>query len=846
MKNNKDTFILELNTSYEIKCESPEKFKGSVFRDVYRKVSDMVQEIVNRNRESGKNAGVRFNREEQFCNVIALLGGRGSGKSSALVSYCNFLANFRKISGGDAFEADEEVAELLRVGKENSLSFTVLDVIDATLLDGGREETIIEIVLARLLDAVEALEEEQGSRGYRGNDPDDRGRRLKTEIGDLYQYQRMKRKEEGELEAPVLVVKEKSKSWNLRSAFKKLSEDFNSYAESFRYERGCENRNNYIVIPVDDIDMNVDECWAMLEMIRKYLMVPRVLLMLTFNSKQLYTVCQNYYYKRVFADYHRATEEAETRSEELTRDYMEKVIPTGRRVYMPQLSQLEALIGRRVEILLGSRQGMDFAKLDGFKLNPVMMVEDYINTMLRCYTGVAFPAHSRNSYVFPPSLRKLCNYTREFLKLKSLVGGEITAEKAAENFQHNVAWLYQDVSNRFLEAYVEMWEAEPLREYLRAGAEEQKYFLLHELKKRSRDKQKWQEGQKPQEQFQHIVEKKIPTLGDQVMLLQLAKKYEWMTQDAIVCWQLLITIKKLQHELTGSSDDYLDGALWGDWDRLEWTLPAEGNVEAAGQVTRELSGDTPVGECDNESGVCALIRKYELVRIFFAREKQRGDGALTESASAEKEKFSVTEGKKYVLELKAQERWHFNLGNLFYFICHYKTVLQEVDEEIVSQFSAQEKEIQTTCFQLRSEMEEWEKKYRPGGTLPFTSVMFMERIQEMFYDGESKVSKNLGAEMIRLLKFVEEELRELDRSGSGQQISWKEMLNLGSGYYPAAEVFAACPVVKALRNPQGERQAKPGQEASHEPIDRRDIYATMEDILEQLLRGKGTTKTALE
>ena len=137
------TVKLSLETAYEIKCEQLNDFNSSVFRDVYNNASVIIQEIIEKNRILEQKKMDQMQYDEQIYNMIAFLGGRGSGKSSVLASYCNFLKEFYKnslfehdLEGREKLDEEQEV--LLKAGKER-VSFVVLKTIDATMLENDEK-----------------------------------------------------------------------------------------------------------------------------------------------------------------------------------------------------------------------------------------------------------------------------------------------------------------------------------------------------------------------------------------------------------------------------------------------------------------------------------------------------------------------------------------------------------------------------------------------------------------------------------------------------------------------------------------------------------------------------------
>lgn len=810
---------LTLEATYEIRYEEWKDFKKSMFCDEYRKASGIIEEIINNNekltKEKNKN-NYDEKTNEQVCNVIAFLGGRGSGKSSVLASYCMFLREFCECYSGSYDEAklDGETISLLEKGKKEKISFKVLKTIDATMLE--KKETIVGIILARMLETIEGVEKQRGLNGI-GNHGEmtDLGRSIKTDIGKIYEYMHYLAKSDEEEEIPVLKLKAMSNSWNLRSAFKKLVTDCNRYllSNNNRYDNGPTGKN-YIVIPIDDIDMNVEKCREMLEMIRMYLMVPGVILLLTFNYEQLNIVCRNYYIDKLYRkkDPTLNLEVQARHIKELTREYMEKVIPTGRKIYMPHLHQLDG--GN-----MGKQLFIGGIHPDGLKPELSLKTEAYISAMLRFYTGVVCLPDRRNEYICPYSIRQLNNFVKEFLALKKLDINEDKKQNEneadiSEWFNKNLDWFYQDVTNRFLQQYVETTERENLRDYLNNVHNEANVVLLEMLlNAKATENTKWRSilRQIDRERLQ----RGYLCQGDYLLMLHIAKKAHIMSENALLCWHLFLSIKSARiyfNSIFGSTrkDEigFLCNDSWGVWDDYCWYKEPEDKT-AISVVVNELTLPIEVARVDNCKGritkkkkqeIEDAIKEYLMTRIFLS---PYGTGRQN------KNQENVLEGN-FILGLNKGSGWRFNIGNLLTFVWEYKEYLtlfaKEIEEGI---YASSVKEVKEALIQ---EMDEWKENYNTVELVPFSSTLFMDRILERFYDGQKKEIKQVEMQIKDVLTIMEEELekietfKEKEKEDKSKVMSWADILENEKKQKDYATIssckkaFMNCPIVKVLRS----------------------------------------------
>lgn len=805
------TVKLSLETAYEIKCEQLNDFNSSVFRDVYNNASVIIQEIIEKNRILEQKKMDQMQYDEQIYNMIAFLGGRGSGKSSVLASYCNFLKEFYKnslfehdLEGREKLDEEQEV--LLKAGKER-VSFVVLKTIDATMLEN--DEKILGVILSRMLDELEKRVDKRES----GGDKEERAaliREIQSDIGNSYQYMHHKREKEEE-EAPVMMVKALSNSWNLREKFKKMVEKFNRFFtyEYIGYERRG-GRENYLVIPIDDIDMNVEKCWEMLEMLRKYLMVPKVILLLTFNFEQLDLVCRNHYCQQMFNKYGITPTELSQQKTiiDLTREYTEKVIPTGRKIYMPDLYYLES--SAQKELLIGG------FNVDGWKDEIWMRPKQYICAILRYYTGIIYYTGEKNEYFFPSSIRRLNNFVKEFLHLKCL-----SEDVFFDHLQNNIDWLYRDVVNRFMKQYVNRSDIEMIDQYINGGEEEQKRSLASLLNDRiPKGTEKWME------MLRQIISKKSWSYGDQIMALCLARRNGLLDDNAAVCGHLLLTMKATsqyfnicrieraegidesgerygfavlaeskQEQYDGN--DYLNGDWWGNWDKWYWLENTTSmnlvdmRTQKADSVIEIYKINSPIEEIGSEQ-LNEMFTIYSIVRAFV-------DTDSIEESIDRKEHY---EPRNVFFGLDTGRTWHFSIGHLFSFIWQYEDGMKKIKEEIVSQHNEiKEERLDNTEFE-RS-MAEWYAKYHRRAVIPFYSTSFMERLVQRFYiECENRIMSNMKVQIKQLLDIVEEELDKLDKPAEDKR--WSELIGEKevkkySMLQSMKEIFSSCPVIKILR-----------------------------------------------
>ncbi len=782
--------MITLDAAYEIKYESFNEFKDSLFKDVYDSASFMVREIIDKNEKMQDQWFDRKDQTTQICNVIAFMGQRGSGKSSALSSYCGFLSDFYSIYTGISASNQGEVSadnlELINFGKDKGISFTVLDTIDATLLE--TDENILEIILGRMLDKLEIREEEVFREDK--NAGKNESIRLKTFIGNIYKVMHNKPEKNSVMDEPAVVtVKAMSKSWNLSREFQNLVKQYIDYLHSYGKAREKYARSNYLVIPIDDIDMNAKKCRKMLEMIRKYLMVPRVIILMTSNLEQLTVVCRNHYYKELRPKYmSRQSLDVDEWKEldRLTQEYLEKVIPTGRKVYMPSLYYSEGFIEKNLTV--------QKLQIEHVKQDAEIGIRELTSALLRLYTGVVcLSGNYENHLLYPISIRKLCNYIKEFRQLW-LVPAEGSGIMKA--YQHNLNWLYDDVMRRFLFQNVMGSESYFLKEFMDRSADQKISFLAERTLKFA------DRGTKIEPEIEIKIENersawikdKENNITDCLYLLSLIEDAQIYSKETMICLQLYFTIimTRLCFESQygdekdkEKAEEYWRGNWWKGWEKKILKENGRSFLNEKKETLIEITSfDAKSKKNKNKKDLGTAVMVYQIVR-FFVRPEERIDTVSFLGA-----------GDRSVIGLY-KAVWVFSLFNLFKAISEFETFFDSVGREIAVQMKRQGVPYDESNFGMKADFEKWYKQYHMRYVAPFFSVEWMNRtLRDVLTVTTEKQS--LLEVISNMLDVFEKRLKELDNACMKDKLEESERWNpiCVCSY---SEVFKECPVIKTIR-----------------------------------------------
>lgn len=264
-------------------------YTGSVIGAQIRRTLSLINDIFPQDKSRSYN---RYEGGTHANTAIAILGDRGSGKTSCLYSVKKIIETDRK-------------------------DIRVLEVIDPSFFDKSRN--ILEIIIGEMF-----LEYIQKSKESRCAEQEDNLSKLRLSFQkvklDIQNITNPYSGEDSELEDLESLASSVSLS-------KHIEELVNNYLTVFGGE--------YLLIPIDDMDLCVDNLYRMAEDIRKYLCISNVIPVLTCKFEQLRTV--------IIKEYIRSYQILIRSNisfvgvENMADAYLSKFIPINHRVYMPVL-----------------------------------------------------------------------------------------------------------------------------------------------------------------------------------------------------------------------------------------------------------------------------------------------------------------------------------------------------------------------------------------------------------------------------------------------------------------------------------------------------------------------------
>jgi|GEM_PF-5920064 len=431
--------------------EEPNNYTDSFFRDVYIDAYRMVDNIIMHTFDIAKETRVTSSCDFQLLNnIISFIGERGTGKSSAMLSFSRFLRNFNK---------HEEHKGLLprSLGAKSQpkqyISFVTLDVIDPTLM--GDDESLLELIVAKMFskfnDFCKSRKNERVEHGRNSLlDRFEKTYRAIVSVRDPKNTSGINY---------LSALQNLSLNSNLRNSFDELVKAFLEFVDYDRYgeEQGYVSHDRrFLVITIDDMDMNLQKVFSFSEEIRKYLMVPNVIILMSYKYDQYRAALLNHYLsidtKIELYSYSRATsatieyEELIRDQNKIVREYMEKMFPLGQRITLPTLVPEKTGADPFVQLCYEDDDEMKTVSVRQEEYPRSVQQYLYHQIFMKTRLRLAF-RNGRHPFDVE-NLRELHNYIHALESLYPYVDGA-PPRLNFENCMKNIDWFVNDLVNRW-------------------------------------------------------------------------------------------------------------------------------------------------------------------------------------------------------------------------------------------------------------------------------------------------------------------------------------------------------------------------------------------------------------
>ena len=461
--------IIEISKDeeFKIKIESMDEFDKSFFNEVYEKAAQNVIEIIDNTQEYyeskrfNKNDFLKYKDKEEKNNIIAFIGERGAGKTSAMLSFAGALKQLHKTTKNES--------KILAGIRNEQCKFKVLDIVDPSLFE--KEESVFQVILAKLFeDFRQKIKSENENIEKKNSEQRELLKQFKQVYANFNQIALGGRpKEARDLEEILEALSNLAAGSNMRNSFMELVRDL------LQYEFGSNTiEKSFLVIPIDDLDMNIHNAAQMAEQIRKYLLIPNVIVLMAVKVEQLTDSIEQMFIEEyeVFLKYGRQLAED---TNIMAARYIEKLIPNGKKIYLPSLRTVNEAIGVKVVIDNGANPKIQKAAED--------MQKVVLGTILR-KTGLIFlkPKEGVHKWI-PDNLRELQNFMALLNKLGdiSLHPSKVNDKNNKRNMKYNLEILEGYFNNVWLKRNLSIEDIKILEELKNLDIEKKNKFILGHL-----------------------------------------------------------------------------------------------------------------------------------------------------------------------------------------------------------------------------------------------------------------------------------------------------------------------------------------------------------------------------
>lgn len=373
--------------------ENYEEKDYSLFTDQYNKALSIIDLYIDS--QEGNNGDKQGNLRN---NIVAFLGDRGTGKTSCMLSVLNMLDKH--------FE------------KKN---FAKIDAIDPSFFD--ENTNILFLVIGKMFAAFKKAMEYSDSRMGRKNQEEHDLRKSFHDVQSC--LSRMQKSPLDDDDNDMNQLSNLLVTVELKENLEKL---VNNYLKFFG--------SDYLVVPIDDIDNNTQHAYTMAEQLRKYLVLPNVIILISFKLEQLAHVIDLYFSKM----YESLIEQKRFSTEDIadmTQKYLLKLMPLNQRVTLPNM---DVMMDRELEVYKNREEKSPEQDLSGSSVKYAMTELIFRKTRYLFY-------HSTNETcpIVPANLR-------EYRTLHSMLCNMVDYNKEKEEYNKRLFldYFYEDWTDKHL------------------------------------------------------------------------------------------------------------------------------------------------------------------------------------------------------------------------------------------------------------------------------------------------------------------------------------------------------------------------------------------------------------
>lgn len=440
---NKEKLIqLDQLISNGVVHEEYKDISTSIFGTIYSNAGRLVEKIIADNYEWTQSEKNRKNSDFERSNVISFIGHRGTGKTSAMLSFRDILDFYTETQ---KYGLNQMNTPLLNMVKRQNVKFYTLDCIDASIME--ESENIFVLILAAMFSKIQKSANEKTQRIDEYDN-----RVLYQKFEKIYEdYTSINSKENAsDGYSAFEKLRNAASSQKIRENFEELVRIYLNVLDG-NEQNYTKTAQKFLVISLDDIDIarrkknSGKENWGtykIMSTIYKYLTVPGVIVLTAYDYNNLQERCMNFF----------AIENEQREGyERSTLQFIEKVFPIYSRLYMPSLLNDNIISRNEIKISLEKNKDNILQNFVTGNRTNIFSIKDFVFFLLYDKTNVILDYDEESKHFFiPDTLRGLFNLIELLNKMESY-SHELKAEEDLEKFQQNIEWLGEDCNFRYKE-----------------------------------------------------------------------------------------------------------------------------------------------------------------------------------------------------------------------------------------------------------------------------------------------------------------------------------------------------------------------------------------------------------
>jgi len=342
-ENKQDDIIIDLSNIRARKYHERDGVNHILLDSYYEKIAELINDRIN---EIENYKSLKFDidniNEVKMHDAILVYGSRGNGKSTVMINLQDF------ITGNHVIEKAEKLKNRVKI----------FETIDPTIQE--EDEDFLLVILSSILKEVENYKVDKYNKRDAFYDS-------LENVLKIVEATRSKKKDD---------IDVFDKFYGLKSGVG-LAEELHRL---FKYTKDI-FEVDILIIPIDDVDMNLKQGYQIADSIRKYMSSPYIIPIVAFNIRQMRVVTKYNKYK-VFGlkiDYEIELEELSfLRS--LPNDYLSKVFPPNRRIYLKSVFEILQEAENKEKIIYFQKKDIKLKSFDMTSLVSELFYESHYNS----------------------------------------------------------------------------------------------------------------------------------------------------------------------------------------------------------------------------------------------------------------------------------------------------------------------------------------------------------------------------------------------------------------------------------------------------------------------------------